>query len=1000
MNKSLQKGCGSALRVLLAVLCAVMALGGTATLALANQATWSGEEIAEEYDYGTVFTVPERTLTVGGSSAAATHTVILPDGTSTLKSKLTLSMSGLYTVSYQATLDGKPYVQECDFLVSDYLYYFDTDKSSAVYDETQGLRVELAEGDTLHFNAVIDLNTIDIDDILLEAFATPPEKGRFDFKRLYFTFTDVADPSNYLMFSARHTASSVDAPYTYAMVAGNGQLLTGIENFNGELRKHVEGTSNFGRPFPHSFKDSSAGTIQLRYDAATMTAYAGYQEIAKLDDPSHFSDLWAGFTSGQVRLSVTAGMYESSVARFCLKSVKDVDLSAGKMADTQGPVITVDCPFADAMPTAVKGGSYQVYPAAARDTNTGDCAVKTSVWYNYTSPNATLVDIVDGRFTTAQAGSYAIVYEAYDRLGNLTRKALWIDCKASVEKPSVTLTPGYATTLELGQLLKPEQYTAISHSGDATVTVTATLDGETADITDGTFRPEKAGTYTVTYTAADYLGQTGTASYQVTAKAGAKPVFVDEPLFPAVLIDGAQYALPELYANDYRTGALERKPASAKLVDANGTTEIPAGGSFAPKVAENGGTVQIIYGFDGAELAVELPVIQAWRTEEGSSRPKLSLENYLYSKDDVLSFQKNDASITVTAKTADAGWLFANEMTAESFELILKGISGKSGYDALQVTLADAADPDIAVSVLLVNQGKANAQVKLAGAAGSVTSAFDRGDEFVLSYAKGQLWVGSTAYTVAADDRGNAFQGFPSGKLTLRVAFQGAKAGAAYELISVNGYAMTNLTSDRTGPKIVVLGEYGGSFSMGQELTIPAALAGDALDPNVTFSMTVKDPQGNTVTSTDGVALENADPGRAYTIMLDQYGQYSVRLTAADTFNAQPNETVLPYTVNVDDEVAPEVTFTTTFAQTAKVGDVLVMPGFTVSDNITAEENIAVAKFVYTPSGRLVQLSGNANAITAAQEGTYEFRIYVSDEAGNVQFIRKSVTVTGKEGDK
>ncbi len=994
MIKNEQKGRTLLARTLLVILSVVMVFSAVPALALANQPQWSNVDIAQEYDFGATFAVPKRTVTVGGNTVQATHTVIYPDGTSTLNSKITLNMSGRYTVSYQATVNDKPYVQEHSFVVSDYLYYFDTDKSSAKYDAQQGLLVELAEGDTLHFNAVMDLNNIDVEDMLLEAFATPTETGRFDFQRLYFTLTDVEDPNNYLTFSARHSASSDDSPYTYAMVAGNGQLLTGVELWNGENKIHVEGTSNYGRPFSHSFKDSSVGTIQLHYDAATMSAYVGNQLIATLNDPTHFSDLWSGFTSGKVRLSVTAGMYEGTAAKFCLKSVKDVDLSAGKMADTEGPVIKIDTPYTEGMPAAVKGGSYPVYSATARDANTGNCEVKVSVWYNYTSSNATLVDIVDGKFTTAHIGNYAIVYEATDRIGNLTREVLWVYSHETVDKPSVTISEDRVADLELGQILTPADYEALSYSGKANVKITAKLGDQVVDITAGNYRPEKAGTYTVTYTVTDFLGQTGSASYEVTAKSGDKPVFVDQPIFPAVLIDGSPYELPELYVNDYRSGSLERKLVPAEVLDTEGTKQVAAGSTFTPKVAKHGDKITVKYFCDGAELLVELPVIHAWYFEEDSSRPKLSLENYMYSAGNQLDYTKNDASITVIAKSEDASWLFANQLVAENFEMILKGITGKSQFDALTVTLRDAVDPSIAVTLKIVNNGRNNVELQIGSLRASAAAAFELGSEFVLGYGKQQLTVGTAVYEIKTDANGNAFQGFPSGKLTVSIAFEGAKPGAAYDMISVNGYAMSNLTSDRTGPKIVVLGNYGGSFSYGQTITIPAALAGDALDPNITFTMTVKDPQGKVVTTVDGVKLENVDPSVVYTIKLDQYGQYSVRLVAADTFNGRPNETVLPYTINVDDEVAPTVTFTSSFADKAKVGDVLVMPSFTVSDNITAAEKLAVMKYVYTPGGRLVLLQGESNAITASQAGTYEFRIYVADAAGNMTFIRKTVTVT------
>ncbi len=975
------------------LLCAVLVVGLTAVLAFANMPVWSGADLEEEYEFGQVLAVPERTVSVGGSSVKAAHTVIYPDGSSTLSGQVALNISGLYTVSYQAVVDGKPYADELSFRVADYLYSFDSDKSGAAYDAQKGLVVELAEGDTMHFNAVLDLRSISMADILVEAVAMPAEQGRLDFQRLYFTFTDVEDPDNYLTFSARHSASTDDSPYTYAMVGGNGQLLTGTENFRGELKKHVEGTSNFGTPFPHSFKDSSAGVISLRFDAQSLTAYTGAQVIARLDDPEHFSDVWSGFTSGRVRLSVTAGMYEASVARFCIKSVHGVDLSTGKLEDKDGPEIQIDNPYTGTMPAAVKGGSYPVFSATARDNNTGACDVKVSVWYNYTSANTVLVDIVDGRFETAYTGDYAIVYEASDRMGNLSREVLWVRSHETVEKPSVELLVQPQKELTLGALLLPVEYQATSHSGNAQVRITATLDGEEYEVPAAGYRPEKAGTYTVTYTATDHIGQTGSISYELTAEAGEKPVFVDRPVLPAVLVDGCAYRLPELYANDYRSGALERKLASAEITDAEGTRAVGADGTFTAKVKNNKDTVTVRYFYDGARLELQVPVIQAWRVDGNSSRPKLNLDNYLYSAENALSYTKTEASITVQTGTADGAFLFANRLIAEKLQFSLAGIPGKSQFDALAITLTDVGNPQIAVTATLYNLGTSNAQLKLCGVQNAVTGAFENGDTFVLGYGDKCLRIGSSAYEIRTDDSGNAFVGFPSEHVMLKVGFVGAKQGAAYELLAVNEYAMSNLTSDRTGPKIVVLGEYGGSHSIGTKLTIPAALAADVLDPNVTFSLTVKDPQGNIVKSEEGTALDKVDPGAEYAITLDQYGQYNVQLVAADTFNARSNETALLYTINVDDEIPPEISFTSSFADTAKVGDVLVLPDFAASDNITPAQELAVIKYVYTPSGRLVLLEGASNSIVASQAGVYEFRLYVSDASGNLKLIRKAVTV-------
>ncbi len=979
------------LRRILTVLCVLALLSTALVIAFADQPVWSSVEIEEEYEYGSTFSVPERKVTVNGKTQTATSTVILPDGSSTVKTELTLNVSGRYTVVYRASADGKPYAEEHSFIVRDFLYSFSSERSSAQYVAGKGLMVSLAEGDTMNFNVPIDLTSCTANDVLIGGYAAPEKNGTLEFRRLYFTFTDMEDADQYLRFSARQYHGGDDQPYTYYMVGGNGQKLTGGEMWKGELKKHVEGVSNFGTPARHSFRDSSIGVMSLRYDAVNKAGYISNVKIADLDDPLYFSDMWSGLSSGKVQLSITGDLYDSAVGNFCLTDILGVDLTSGLVEDHDGPVITVDTPY-ETMPEAAKGCSYAIPTATAKDANTGVCSVDTSVWFNYTSDDCAMVDIVDGKFTANRLGYYAIVYESSDKWGNTAQKVLWVHSSDQVKKPQVKLEEGYAAEVTLGEMLTPAGYEVISYSGDGAVDVSVSLNGTAIALVNGSCRPETAGTYVVTYTAKDYIGQTGVITYEVEAKAGDKPVFVDRPEFPRVLLAGSAYTLPELYANDYRNGKLERKLATAEITDHSGVKAVKPGESFTPEVKENGDTITVTYICDGVKLDVELPVIVVWQKEEGSSRPKLVLENYFYAPAGTLTFAKREDAITIGAGKADAAWLYANALVAENFQMALKG-NGKS-FDALAITLTDAENPGISVTVKLINNGSENAAVKIGDAVTSVSSSFAPDSELNLKYSAGILWLGESSFAIDRDDQGNAFQGFPSNKLYLQAAFEGAGTGGAYDLLSINGYAMSNLTSDRTGPMISILGKYGGTFSQGSEVTIPPAVAADVLDANVTFSITVTDPDGEPVTSDSGVVLDNADPTVAYTLKLDRLGQYTVRLVAEDVFNARANETVIPYILNVADELAPEITYQGKWAETAKVGDVLTIPGYTVADNISAPEKIQIQKFVYTPSGRLVRLQGACVSLKAAQAGDYEFRIYVLDEAGNLKLYTSVITVT------
>lgn len=246
-------------------------------------------------------------------------------------------------------------------------------------------------------------------------------------------------------------------------------------------------------------------------------------------------------------------------------------------------------------------------------------------------------------------------------------------------------------------------------------------------------------------------------------------------------------------------------------------------------------------------------------------------------------------------------------------------------------------------------------------------------------------------------DDGRTFAGFPSKKVYISVRFVNAQNGAKINLTSVNGHSMNTSISDRVGPKIVIMdANYGGTRDLGTTVTLPAAMAGDTLDPNVEFSMKVTDGSGKVVTDVDGLKLDGVDPGREYTIKLEDYGAYSISYTASDTFNSRKNTRKLNYIINVVDDVAPEIKFEAKFAETVKVGDRMVIPKFTVTDNVSEEADITITKYVLTPSGVLVSIPENSNSVKAVQQGKYEFRVIAVDKVGNVAMERVTVTAVNE----
>ena len=482
----------------------------------------------------------------------------------------------------------------------------------------------------------------------------------------------------------------------------------------------------------------------------------------------------------------------------------------------------------------------------------------------------------------------------------------------------------------------------------------------------------------------DCAGQIGTYTHTVEVTVGDKPIMVDGVNLPQFLIEESEYTFPQVYFNDYRSGQMEKKLAAGKILDAAGTTAVKAGDSYQIQVTNNLDTVTLIFECDGATYSVERPVVKPYGQEGG--KPRLFLENYFVGEGFTLSREEN--SVTFTALTENAGWTFANTLLATDFSMALKGVTGQSDFEGLKLIFADGADSTQKLEVELLNLNgvlsvkTGDTQIHM----GEVS--FAAGHEIPITYQNNTLHI--AGFEIDTGD----FAGFPSNFLTVSLSFRGASHGAAISLLSLNNHALNNSNRDRVEAWIDIAGIYGGRHVQGTEIRLPAAFAGDVLNPNVRFTVTVK--QGNqVVTAVDGTVLENADPTKEYTILAQVADRYTVQYTAQESFSEK--DAGFTYILHVVDASAPQVKWEKALPTQARVGDTVCIPGFTLSDNKTETDKLIVLKTVVGPSGVIVSIPQDSNAVKVSQAGVYKFTVMVVDGDGYVHNETWSVTVTGNQ---
>jgi hypothetical protein len=349
--------------------------------------------------------------------------------------------------------------------------------------------------------------------------------------------------------------------------------------------------------------------------------------------------------------------------------------------------------------------------------------------------------------------------------------------------------------------------------------------------------------------------------------------------------------------------------------------------------------------------------------------------------------------LQITATEAgNASWTFANPQVSELFSMKLSSMKGKTMYKGMQITLTDIENPAQSAT-LSIAVNNASVTVSNGSFSADIMMAFSADTIFNVAYAGGTFKFENVNVPVEVYDNGEAFNGFSSNKVYASVTITEAAVGSAYMLLEVSGSATTYRNKDNGQPSFAILGDSGGSYSIGSTYTLAAALAGDTFAPTTSLTVTVLDPEGNVVFDKNGVKLEGVDAGKAYEVSLMKYGLYNIQYVAKEE-NWIGNTSEFTNFVYVMDEEAPVIEITSKYTKTAKVGEVIVLPTFTVTDNLTAQSAIVIDRFVQNPTGRLVRIPYNSNSVKATYEGTYFFRIMAKDEYGNVATVTLEVIVT------
>lgn len=987
----------SSILLALGITAAISVVSGIGLSVSANtEDGWSDITVANEYGYKSIFEVENRTYTKGSKSYTASALLYYPDGTVSESKQALLDQVGVYTLKYSVSAGDKVYAEFEEFLVNYPQYDAGSSKSSLSYGipdraTTKGVIAELAQNDSLVFTQYIDFTKISNVDNLIKGFVVPNVAGVNDFSNLVFTFTDSVDSS--VNFKVHFYG--YDWTYnTYVAVHGQNQDPVGVNQTQG-----VHTDNGYGLWSYVTFKsvgqkgtvapDETQFFISMNYAEKKVytVGYPGQKtEIADMDDTSLYKSVWTGFPSGKARLSVEAQNYSGSSATVCITEVYGIDdLSDNVFIDSDKPEITVNNEYDGNMPSALKGYSYEIPSATAYDAYAGNCDVKISVRYNYGTDSSVNVPIENGRFVTDKVGTYGILYEAYDKVGNYSSEVLYVFAYETIPEVMFEIPSHAVTNAKSGEwvnIINVEDEAISGGSGKKTVRTYLEFNGK-RELVSGGFRAADPGVYTVIYEVTDYVGKKTEKSYNVVVTENDVPVLEkDYNVFPAY-ISGGEYTIPAYYAYVTKNGKLTKELCDVSITDGNGTKTYKGGDKATVSVKNNGDSVRFTVSSNGTTLVSHESVgVAAWVKEEAGTR--FHLENYLVGEG--FAVEKTSTGMVLTAEKNSMRFVFANALSSKQLTARVNGIKGANENTVLRIRVFDAIDENIGFSIAVGGVNVPYAEIEGIRHALSDTT-FGESGTIEIAYSENTVTINGTSVPL------KSFDGFERNEVFLEVEYEGYGENAGITFASVGNCNFNTAQTDRFAPVIEATHETGGVRTFGEEYVLYAPVAYDVYSPNLEYYLTVTAPDGSIAKDVNGLILDKVDPTIDYVIRLDKIGEYKVEyfIAEAKSFVSRQNNSSLKYTVVIADEDAPELAWKGEFPTELIVGDMFIVPEYEVSDNYSASENIIVRVFAETPAGQLIMLPGNALKMT--HEGEYEIRIMVVDEAGNIASYVKHISV-------
>ncbi len=1004
----------------------------------------SPNAVESEYVYDTVFNLPEYEFSLSGETETSSSVLISPSKKAYDATKVKLNETGCWTLRF--TPFDKVY--DINFTVYKPTYEVTSDKGGVQYGEFNfyssnqtGLFVNLPKNSEFRYNDVIDISNLTKAQNIIEFGIVPNSIGVSDVGRVFVYLTDIYDENNYIVYriaNPNNRESGYDGMGTLsASFSGAGHFL-GTENSgkdydeNGQqidvVRYKVD-DMYFGAysPFAFSGTTSKLGSrlpiTQISFDYATKQAHANskmwYGEpidknlrtlIADLSKDNYddcvlynlqegFLKPFAGFTTGEVYLSIVAEDYSSPNCNLFIKSIHGADLSKTKSYDKNAPHITIDTEgySVNELPKAEINKPYKIFDASVSDNELENVRVSKQVYLYYKGSRISRLSVKNGCFTPKNAGIYEIVYSAVDGYNNTIERSLFVEAVESIENPVIVFNDNVKLDYFVGEKVSVPIPEIVGGAGTSNISIRVFYNGKFIETVDNTFTAEQSGDYVIEYVVKDYNDKTSFDSLTVSVSYNEDIVLNRAITLPNAFIHGSKYKfdMPVAY---YFDNQVEKEISPVITIDdGNGERVIGDGTWVASADYSNQITVKYTYtyGLKSLEKNCVLPIIKV------DNLPN-DFQKYFLLEGGATISRVDDGEIEFVF-IEDGRATFAKEVPVSNLRIDLKVSSyfnadsqswiNYNDVSSFNIEMSDVKDPSKKVLFSIIKVSDTEARITVNGGKEYKFDAImSESTLFSFNYYNDRGYVLSNGLRIYVDkfSDGTPFNGFSDNRAN--VSFSTTDAKDFRIILSFFAGQGFFLDCDLTPPQLTVKETLKSTAPIYSTIKTDIAYAVDVLQVECSVMVSVLSPSEELL-----ISYEPAD--EQHEIYLSEYGNYTIVYIGVDK---EYNTTEKTLTVRVVDKKAPDLQLSKT-SLSCGLGVNVKLPVATFSDELTLPENIECYISYLSPKGQeyLIETTKKDDTFTGTftfnQKGNWVIKYMVIDENGNISTASVNVTVGSVE---